>query len=359
MALVGVQSGENFLDANTLLSQFNQLSQSQQDIFKNLAGKGIPRPSTENTFLSGAVFPSDPVQVYGLTQWKPPKVASLLGGLITTTQPEGYGALMDFSILNEYYPRYLQQVSPLAKTVEELKSTANSYNRDMFASYGNTYFNSLEKSQMQDKQAKLLQLISSAVIAVAAWGASVFATPLSSTTPVASTATVTNTGTIDPSYFGFEGSTFQSLGVSEFSFGPNVLTPQATATLTGASAFAGGGFIENIGNSLSNFVKGTVIAKPVSEIVSIITNSLGKIGDALKYVLNGDFVSAGKVFTGGIPTTPGTTPPNLFGNYLSGGSGGSGLGVGANSGQSTTNPLVFPVMGIAVLFVVWLIVRKK
>ena len=98
---VGVQSGETFLDGPTLLSQFNQLSQSQQDLFKTLAGKSIPTPSG-NTFLSGAVLPNDPVQVYGLTQWKPPKVSTLLGGLVTTTQPEGYGFFQDLSILNEY-----------------------------------------------------------------------------------------------------------------------------------------------------------------------------------------------------------------------------------------------------------------
>lgn len=356
--VTGVQSGEIFLSPTEIQSRYEKLTSTQQDFFKNLAGRTIPVQS-ERTFLSGATLPSDPMQVFAISQWKPPKVSTLLGGLQTTTQPEGYGFFQDLAILNEYYPRYLQQQSPVAEAVKTLQQSSSEYTRDMFGAFGNTYFNSLEKSGMQDKQAKLFQVISSAVIGIAAWGSSLFLGPVEGATTTAATVspTVSSTGGIDPTYFGFEPGTFQSIGVSEFSFGPQQLSPSVLQGFSGSSAFAGSSFGEQLGNNLTSFVKGVGIGKPFSEIVQIISNATGKIGEALTRVLSGDFVGAGKVF--GTATPPPGGGSFLAGPSYSGSSGGGGGFTGTNTGQSTGSSVGMVALGLGALLVLFLFLRRK
>lgn len=356
-AVVGVQSGNQFLDAQTLQKQFDLLPTSQQNFFRNLAGRSIPN-TDGSTFLSGDVLPNNPVQVYGLTQWQPPSWSALFGSVVTPTQPKGYGFFQDLAVLNEYYPRYLQKTSPIADSAQQIMQASNAYNKNMFASYGNTYFNAIEKSQMQDKAAKMYQMIASAVIAVAAWGSSAFLGPVEGSTQAATSgATVSQTGSIDPTYFGFEGGN-ASLGISDFAFGPTQLSPQVTAGLTGASAFAGGGILDSIGNAGVNTVRSIGIAKPINEFVSYVSSVTGKFGDAFQQIMSGNFDQAVQVFTN--TATPAGPMINPYGSFQGGGGGGSGLGVSeSNAGQFNANSLIFPVMGIAAIVLVWLIVRKK
>lgn len=108
-------------------------------------------------------------------------------------------------------------------------------------------------------------------------------------------------------------------------------------------------------SGFSSLSKSTAIGQLINEFVGL----TGKIGRGIVQIISGNFNAGIKTFVEQTPSTPPSiVPPNIFGNYQAGG-GGSGLGVGGNTGQSTTNPLVFPVMGIAALLVVWLIVRKK
>lgn len=114
--------------------------------------------------------------------------------------------------------------------------------------------------------------------------------------------------------------------------------------------------------STNSILGGTAQSTAFGQIINELVQATGKIGQAIAQVFSGNFVGAGRVFTGTPPTnTPPTTPVNLFGNYQSGGgSGGAGLGVGSgNSGQTATHPLVFPVIAVTIIVVFWLFVRKK
>lgn len=106
----------------------------------------------------------------------------------------------------------------------------------------------------------------------------------------------------------------------------------------------------------TSLAKGTAIGQIVNEFVQL----TGKIGRGLIDLVSGNVAGVVRDF-GKAPSPLSNTGPvlsNPFGSY--GGGGGGGLGVGAaNSGQSQTNPLLFPLMGIAVVVVVWLLVRKK
>lgn len=102
--------------------------------------------------------------------------------------------------------------------------------------------------------------------------------------------------------------------------------------------------------------KTTALGQIVNEFVEL----TGKIGKGVVQILSGNFSGVLKTF-GGNTTPPSTTPISInpFGNFQSGG-GGSGLGVGSGgTGQTTTNPLVFPAIAFGILAVLWLVMRKK
>lgn len=109
-------------------------------------------------------------------------------------------------------------------------------------------------------------------------------------------------------------------------------------------------------NTLTSTSKATAIGQIVNEFVQL----TGNVGKGIIQFVSGDFTGAVRTITGETPTQVGPTPltPNLFGNFQGGG-GGSGLGVSANAGQLQTNPIVFPLMGIVIFLIAWLVVRKK
>jgi|CXWL01.1.fsa_nt_gi hypothetical protein len=108
--------------------------------------------------------------------------------------------------------------------------------------------------------------------------------------------------------------------------------------------------------TVTSTAKATAFGQVVNEFVQL----TGNIGKSIIQFVAGDFTGALRTITGPSSSTP-TTPVNLFGNFQQGGGGGgAGLGVGAgNSGQSTLNPLMFPALAVSVLFVIWMVMRKK
>jgi hypothetical protein len=146
------------------------------------------------------------------------------------------------------------------------------------------------------------------------------------------------------------------------SAGANVLTTPANALPAGVQGPTQPlTFGQQFGNFGATITSSSAVAYGSGNIAQTVIGIFGKkVGGAILQLFSGDVAGAVKTITTPTPETPTIAlPPNLFGNYQSGGGGGSGLGVGTNSGQLTSNPLIFPVMGIAALFVVWLIVRKK
>lgn len=111
-------------------------------------------------------------------------------------------------------------------------------------------------------------------------------------------------------------------------------------------------------STLTATSKVTAFGQIANEFVQL----TGNIGRGILQVFTGDFSGALKTIiqpTSNPVTTP-SNPVNLFGNYQSGGGGGAGLGVGSGgTGQTTTNPLVFPVIALGILAVLWLVIRKK
>lgn len=119
-------------------------------------------------------------------------------------------------------------------------------------------------------------------------------------------------------------------------------------------------FGEKFGNYLSSSVSTASTAYAGGSFSQAVLSIFGReTGGAILQLLSGDIAGFVKTVTTPTPTNPGAAlPPNLFGNFQSGG-GGGGLGVAPKTGQISSNSLLFPVIGIAVLVIVWLVVRKK
>lgn len=146
------------------------------------------------------------------------------------------------------------------------------------------------------------------------------------------------------------------------SAGANLLTTPANALPVGVQGpvqpLSTGAQFGNFGATL---VGSSASAYGMGNIAQSVIGIFGKkVGSAILQLFSGDVGGAIKTITTPTPNTPTTTVPNLFGNYQSGGGGGAGLGVGSGeSGQTTTNPLVFPAIALGILAVLWLVMRKK
>lgn len=118
---------------------------------------------------------------------------------------------------------------------------------------------------------------------------------------------------------------------------------------------------ERFGNFLGNTVQTTSTAYGTGQFAQSVLGIFGRqVGGAILQLISGDVAGAIKTITTPATTTPTTAVPRLFGNFQNGGGGGAGLGVGSGgTGQSTTNPLVFPAIAFGILAVLWLVMRKK
>lgn len=145
------------------------------------------------------------------------------------------------------------------------------------------------------------------------------------------------------------------------SAGANLLTTPANALPTGVQGPVQPLTIgERFGNFGATLVGSSSTAYGTGNIAQSVIGIFGKkVGSAILQLFSGDVGGAIKTITTPTPITPSITVPNLFGNYQSGG-GGAGLGVGSGgTGQTTTNPLVFPAIALGLLAVLWLVMRKK
>lgn len=146
----------------------------------------------------------------------------------------------------------------------------------------------------------------------------------------------------------------------------NVITTPASASVnalpTGVQGPTQGfTFGESFGNFAGSTISTTATAFGTGQFAQGVIGIFGKqVGGAILQLLSGDIAGAIKTISTPPPNIPTTTVPNLYGNYQSGGGGGAGLGVGSGgTGQSTTNPLVFPAIALGLLAVLWLVMRKK
>lgn len=340
---------------------YEDLTQAQRTTLESLSGRSLP---VSGGFGSGQALPSDPRAIYNLLQWTPERYASYFGTLTTPGEPTGYGFFTDLSLYSEAIPRYTGQVNPYGALTETLSGIGNDYFRNMIRTYGNNYFNSQEKEMQRDQRDLWIRRISAAVIAVAAWGAGTFYPTGAEGTAGASTsgATVAQSGTIDPTYFGFEPGTYQSIGVSEYAFGPQTLTPSTLQSFAGASAYAQPSLFERAQNSLTssldNTVRTGVIAKPLAELGQAIVRETGSIGQAIGRIFSGDIIGGFRqLFGGGAPTPLGPSQ-NPLGTSFSSGGGGGGSYLTNDRQTSLTGVNIFVVVG-GVLLVVWLLLRKR
>lgn len=146
------------------------------------------------------------------------------------------------------------------------------------------------------------------------------------------------------------------------SAGANLLTTPANALPAGVQGPVQPLSIgERFGNFGATLVGSSSTAYGTGNIAQSVIGIFGKkVGSAILQLFSGDVGGAIKTITTPTPNTPTTTVPNLFGNYQSSGGGGAGLGVGSGgTGQTTTNPLVFPAIALGLLTVLWLVMRKK
>lgn len=341
---------------------YEDLTAQQRQTLESLSGVGLP---VSGGFGSGQRLPTDPRAIYDLLQWTPPSYSPLLGSVTTPGEPQGYGVFTDLSLYSEAIPRFTGQTNPYGALTASLDSIGNDYYRNMMRTYGNNYFNTLEKEAQRDSRDLWIRRISAAVIAIAAWGAGAFTpTGAEGGSAGASQATVASTHTIDPTYFGFEPGTYSSLGVSEYAFGPQVLAPSAAQSLAGASAFAQPGVIErgydSFVNNLGSSVKVGTITKPLAELVQAVVQQTGSVGQAIGRIFSGDIL-------GGIRQLFGITPPSVgptqtgstfFGS--NGGSGGGGASYLSNNGQTQTATIAWlPILLIGGLLLFVLLKRKR
>lgn len=110
---------------------------------------------------------------------------------------------------------------------------------------------------------------------------------------------------------------------------------------------------EQFGNFGAVVVSHSASGYATSTIGQTIVGTFGKIGAAFLQLLSGNLLASIQTFTKDEPTKP----VGVF--QGGGGGGGGGFFPGGNTGQSTINPLLFPVMGIAAIGVVILIARRK
>lgn len=158
------------------------------------------------------------------------------------------------------------------------------------------------------------------------------------------------------------GGTVASLVVG--SAAANVLTTPASASVNalppGVQGPTQGLTVgERFGNFLGATISTSSTVYATGGISRVVLDLFGKkAGTAILQLFSGDV--AGFVKT---VSTPEVKGPELFyptfrGVSASGG-GGAGLGIGSNTGQTQGTSLLFPVIGIALLGVLFLIIRKK
>lgn len=105
------------------------------------------------------------------------------------------------------------------------------------------------------------------------------------------------------------------------------------------------------------------IGEAIRQVVGEIVKLTGDVGRGIANLFSGNVVGALQDFNvvnTGANNLP--QPPNLYGSYggSGGGGGGSGLGiVGQKAGQSSSGSLWYPVIGLSVIVLVFLYMRKK
>lgn len=110
---------------------------------------------------------------------------------------------------------------------------------------------------------------------------------------------------------------------------------------------------EQFGNFGATVVSHSASGYATSSIAQVIVGTFGKIGAAFLQLISGNVVGSVQTLTKDEPTRP------VGVNQGGGGGGGGGFFPGGNTGQSSINPILFPVMGITVIGLVILIARRK
>lgn len=119
---------------------------------------------------------------------------------------------------------------------------------------------------------------------------------------------------------------------------------------------------QTVGNVLAGAASTSSTAYASSQAVPVVIQIFGRqTGSAILQLLSGNFKGAIDTLTADSPSTNvSPNAPNLYGSYNNGGgSGGSGLGIAANTGQSQSSSLVYPVLGLAAIVLLLVFVRKK